>query len=124
MTLTAIVQITVYTCISKEHPEENISSMNDLVIISPPTTQKTSSEGYEVMGTNISTFSNTDESVYYQWPLWLEPALLMSLLIVLLHLLDRQIELTSRSDFLWMTKLRSEEDGGDTMLGINKVIKY
>ena len=101
MTLTAIVQITVYTCV-----------LNPLRHLNPqlPTTK------------NSSIFVYGVESSYSEWPTWLEPVLLMTLLIVLLHLLDRQIELTSRSDFLWMTKLNSEEEGGDTMLGINKVI--
>lgn len=40
----------------------------------------------------------------------------------MLHLLDRQTELTSRTDFLWRTKLRSEEEGVDTMRGINKIL--
>ena len=39
-----------------------------------------------------------------------------------LHLLDRQSELTSRSDFLWQYKLSSEEEGVDTMRGINKIL--
>ena len=122
MTLTALVQITIYTCISKTHQPEK-RSMSEEVRISPPSIPSSSDWKNEIISTNISTFSNDEESVYNEWPSWLEPALLMSLLIVLLHLLDRQIELTSRSDFLWMTKLRSDEDGGDTMLGINKVTK-
>ena len=50
------------------------------------------------------------------------PALLVGLLTCTLHLLDRQVELTSRSDFLWRTKLSSEEEGVDTMRGINKIL--
>ena len=121
MTLTAIVQITVYTCISKTQQHEKD---NEVISISSTSNFSSSRFAREIVATNISMFSNDEEIVYYEWPSWLEPALLMSLLIVLLHILDRQIELTSRSDFLWMTKLRSEEDGGDTMLGINKVIEH
>ena len=56
------------------------------------------------------------------WPIWLAPALLLSFLACFLHLLDRQAELTSRSDFLWQYKLSSEEEGVDTMRGINKIL--
>jgi len=127
MTLTATVQITIYTCISKTQQREKYSR-NEVMISSSSLSSSSFHVKREILTwptnlTNISMFSNDEESIYYEWPSWLEPALLMSLLIILLHILDRQIELTSRSDFLWMTKLRSEEDGGDTMLGINKVIK-
>ncbi len=43
------------------------------------------------------------------WPLWLAPAMIIGVLTLLLHLLDRQAELTARSDFLWQYKLSSEE---------------
>jgi hypothetical protein len=36
--------------------------------------------------------------------------------------LNRQVELASRSDFLWQYKLSSEEEGVDTMRGINKIL--
>ena len=121
MTLTALVQIAIYTCISNS-PEDKRHPMNDDVpmLSAIPLTQI---KDDEVLTSNMSILANTGEHTNYEWPLWLEPALLMSLLIILLHLLDRQIELTSRSDFLWRTKLCSEEEGGDTMLGINKVIR-
>lgn len=57
-----------------------------------------------------------------QWPFWVGFALMVALLAGLLHLLDRQIELTARSDFLWRAKLSSEEEGVDTMRGINKIL--
>ena len=122
MTLTAIVQITIYTCISKTQQQQEKDSKNEVISISSSSNSSSVHFEGEVVTTNISMFSDEEEILYYEWPSWLEPALLVGLLIVLLHILDRQIELTSRSDFLWMTKLRSEEDGGDTMLGINKVI--
>lgn len=40
----------------------------------------------------------------------------------LLHILDRQFELTSRTDFLFRNKLSTEEEGVDTMRGINKIL--
>ena len=48
--------------------------------------------------------------------------LTVTLLTCMLHALDRQVELTSRTDFLWRTKLGSEEEGVDTMRGINKIL--
>lgn len=39
----------------------------------------------------------------------------------LLHILDRQIEFTSRTDFLWKDKLKIEQEEVETMRGINKV---
>jgi hypothetical protein len=56
------------------------------------------------------------------WPIWLAPTIIIGVLTCLLHLLDRQAELTSRSDFLWQYKLSSEEEGVDTMRGINKIL--
>ena len=120
MTLTTIIQIIVYSCILK--PLQQVKPRMEGVSISTPlANQSTILTSEQVTTTNMSTFVDEDQIIFSEWPTWLEPALLMSLLIVLLHLLDRQIELTSRSDFLWMTKLSSEEEGGDTMLGINKV---
>ena len=46
--------------------------------------------------------------------------LLVLFLTVLLHLIDRQVESSSRAEFLWQTKLSSEEEGVETMRGINK----
>ncbi|XP_066589083.1 adenylate cyclase type 2 [Prorops nasuta] len=47
-----------------------------------------------------------------------------SLLLVtsILHVLDRQMEFTSRIDFLWKSKLRVEQDEVETMRGINKIL--
>lgn len=42
-------------------------------------------------------------------------------LAALLHILDRQIEFTSRTDFLWKDKLKFEQEEVETMRGINKV---
>ncbi|KAJ0178523.1 hypothetical protein K1T71_006346 [Dendrolimus kikuchii] len=43
-------------------------------------------------------------------------------LAVLLHILDRQIEFTSRTDFLWKDKLKFEQEEVETMRGINKIL--
>ena len=56
------------------------------------------------------------------WPIWLAPTALIGFLTCFLHLLNRQVELASRSDFLWQYKLSSEEEGVDTMRGINKIL--
>ena len=56
------------------------------------------------------------------WPIWLAPTVIICFLACLLHLLDRQVELSIRSDFLWQYKLSSEEEGVDTMRGINKIL--
>ncbi|XP_054285500.1 adenylate cyclase type 2-like isoform X1 [Macrosteles quadrilineatus] len=53
-----------------------------------------------------------------QFKLW-SPLLI---LMVLLHILDRQIEFTSRTDFLWKAKLKVEQEEVETMRGINKIL--
>ncbi|CAK9803040.1 Adenylate cyclase type 2 [Anthophora quadrimaculata] len=47
---------------------------------------------------------------------------LLILVCLVLHVLDRQIEYTSRTDFLWQTKLKIEQDEVETMRGINKIL--
>lgn len=47
--------------------------------------------------------------------------LILVFLAALLHILDRQIEFTSRTDFLWKDKLKFEQEEVETMRGINKV---
>ncbi|RWS16946.1 hypothetical protein B4U79_08389 [Dinothrombium tinctorium] len=44
------------------------------------------------------------------------------LVILLLNILDREVEQTARSDFLWRAKLRVEQDEVETMGGINKIL--
>ena len=125
MTLTALVQITIYTFISKPSQQYGPPTKNnELFTKGSSSNQSILVEKDELVISDKPISGSPHENNYYEWPVWLEPALLMTLLIILLHLLDRQIELTSRSDFLWMTKLSSEEEGGDTMLGINKVMKH
>ncbi|XP_017756963.1 PREDICTED: adenylate cyclase type 2 isoform X2 [Eufriesea mexicana] len=47
---------------------------------------------------------------------------LLVLVCLVLHVLDRQIEYTSRTDFLWQSKLNIEQDEVETMRGINKIL--
>ncbi|CAH2039985.1 unnamed protein product, partial [Iphiclides podalirius] len=48
--------------------------------------------------------------------------LVLIFLAALLHILDRQIEFTSRTDFLWKDKLKFEQEEVETMRGINKIL--
>ncbi|KAL6421844.1 hypothetical protein ACFW04_010981 [Cataglyphis niger] len=47
---------------------------------------------------------------------------LLALISLILHILDRQVEYTSRTDILWKSKLRVEQDEVETMRGINKIL--
>ncbi|XP_026826717.1 adenylate cyclase type 2 isoform X2 [Ooceraea biroi] len=47
---------------------------------------------------------------------------LLILVSLILHILDRQVEYTSRTDILWKSKLRVEQDEVETMRGINKIL--
>ncbi|KAF7992438.1 hypothetical protein HCN44_001763 [Aphidius gifuensis] len=44
------------------------------------------------------------------------------IIALVLHVLDRQIEFTSRTDYLWKNKLKVEQDEVETMRGINKIL--
>ncbi|XP_058793557.1 adenylate cyclase type 2 isoform X2 [Phymastichus coffea] len=46
----------------------------------------------------------------------------LALVGLVLHVLDRRIEYTSRTHFLWRTKLKVEQDEVETMRGINKIL--
>lgn len=48
-------------------------------------------------------------------------ALFLILIAVILHILDRQSDFVSRTDFLWKAKLKVEQEEVETMRGINKV---
>lgn len=52
----------------------------------------------------------------------LEIGYLLLLVALVLHVLDRQVEYTSRTDFLWKSKLKVEQDDVETMRGINKIL--
>ncbi|XP_074605717.1 adenylate cyclase type 2-like [Brevipalpus obovatus] len=47
---------------------------------------------------------------------------LLVVIMLLLDVLDRQVEYTSRSDFLWRSKLKVEQEEVETMGGINKIL--
>lgn len=47
---------------------------------------------------------------------------LLVLVSLILHILDRQVEYTSRMDILWKSKLMVEQDEVETMRGINKIL--
>lgn len=54
-------------------------------------------------------------------PFEIKTALALSLVVIFFHVLDRQIEFTSRTDYLWKAKLKVEQEEVETMRGINKV---
>jgi hypothetical protein len=41
-------------------------------------------------------YTNFKTLIFRVWPFWLAPAFIVATLVSLLHLLDRQVELTSR----------------------------
>nr|CAH7752623.1 unnamed protein product [Callosobruchus chinensis] len=53
-------------------------------------------------------------------PFELKTGLALALVVILFHVLDRQIEFTSRTDYLWKAKLKVEQEEVETMRGINK----
>lgn len=57
-----------------------------------------------------------------QWPLVLQGTLFLLLIVVVLHILDRQGEFVARTDFLWKAKLKTEQEEVETMRGINKIL--
>ncbi|GAB6033409.1 hypothetical protein CHUAL_013169 [Chamberlinius hualienensis] len=48
--------------------------------------------------------------------------LYLALILLTLHVLDRQMEYSSRVDFLWKSKLKVEQEEVETMGGINKIL--
>ncbi|KOX74628.1 Adenylate cyclase type 8 [Melipona quadrifasciata] len=59
---------------------------------------------------------------HYRIHYLLQICYLLALVCLMLHILDRQIEYTSRTDFLWQNKLKIEQDEVETMRGINKIL--
>ncbi|XP_068892631.1 adenylate cyclase type 2-like isoform X5 [Tenebrio molitor] len=55
-------------------------------------------------------------------PLEAKSALVLTVVVIFFHILDRQIEFTSRTDFLWKAKLKVEQEEVETMRGINKIL--
>ncbi|CAH0547419.1 unnamed protein product [Brassicogethes aeneus] len=52
----------------------------------------------------------------------IKSALVLALIAIFFHILDRQIEFTSRTDYLWKAKLKVEQEEVETMRGINKIL--
>lgn len=55
-------------------------------------------------------------------PLELQTVVVLVVIVILFHTMDRQIEFTSRTDYLWKAKLKVEQEEVETMRGINKVV--
>ncbi|XP_041987378.1 adenylate cyclase type 2 isoform X2 [Aricia agestis] len=82
--------------------------------------------------THIALFASAELFVQYQTreyetefsmlPYAAKAGLVLVFLVGLLHILDRQIEFTSRTDFLWKDKLKFEQEEVETMRGINKIL--
>lgn len=47
---------------------------------------------------------------------------LLAVILLMLDVLDRQVEYTSRSDFVWRAKLKVQQEEVETMGGINKIL--
>nr|XP_037869614.1 adenylate cyclase type 2 isoform X4 [Bombyx mori] len=67
-------------------------------------------------------FSGDMEYEFSMFPYAAKTGMILIFLAVLLHILDRQIEFTSRTDFLWKDKLKFEQEEVETMRGINKIL--
>ncbi|XP_076280852.1 adenylate cyclase type 2 Ac76E isoform X2 [Lasioglossum baleicum] len=59
---------------------------------------------------------------YYRIDNLLRIGYFLVLTCLVLHVLDRQVEYTSRIDFLWQSKLKIEQEQVETMRGINKIL--
>jgi len=70
----------------------------------------------------VSSYYSEQHDGFEALPHQLKTALLLAIMITLLHVLDRQIEFTSRTDFLWKAKLKVEQEEVETMRGINKIL--
>ncbi|XP_066155288.1 adenylate cyclase type 2 isoform X2 [Euwallacea fornicatus] len=55
-------------------------------------------------------------------PFETKTAVVLAMVVVFFHILDRQIEYTSRTDYLWKEKLKVEQEEVETMRGINKIL--
>nr|XP_034831481.1 adenylate cyclase type 2-like [Maniola hyperantus] len=71
----------------------------------------------------FSRFQTMDyDTEFSMLPYAAKAGLVLVFLAALLHILDRQIEFTSRTDFLWKDKLKFEQEEVETMRGINKIL--
>ncbi|KAH8364263.1 hypothetical protein KR084_005070 [Drosophila pseudotakahashii] len=63
-----------------------------------------------------------ETNIIYGLPLEIKGFLLLLVIILVLHTLDRQGEYVARTDFLWKAKLKVEQEEVETMRGINKIL--
>ncbi|XP_011141420.1 adenylate cyclase type 2 isoform X2 [Harpegnathos saltator] len=70
----------------------------------------------------IQLYYENPGSKFYGIHYLMQVGYLLTLVSVILHILDRQVEYTSRTDILWKSKLRVEQDEVETMRGINKIL--
>uniref|UniRef100_A0A1Y1L9N5 adenylate cyclase n=1 Tax=Photinus pyralis TaxID=7054 RepID=A0A1Y1L9N5_PHOPY len=74
----------------------------------------------------LSIFHNYHDSLKdHKFPLLpfeFQISLVLFVVVALFYILDRQIEFTSRTDYLWKSKLMVEQDEVETMRGINKIL--
>ncbi|KAF2905422.1 hypothetical protein ILUMI_00748 [Ignelater luminosus] len=73
----------------------------------------------------LQVFYNYHNSLKDKFPLLpfeVRISLILIVIVILYYLLDRQIEFTSRTDYLWKSKLMVEQDEVETMRGINKIL--
>ncbi|KAF5299844.1 hypothetical protein FQA39_LY11381 [Lamprigera yunnana] len=55
-------------------------------------------------------------------PFEFQITLILAVIVFLYYTLDRQVDFTSRTDFMWKSKLMVEQDEVETMRGINKIL--
>ncbi|KRT84422.1 Adenylate and Guanylate cyclase [Oryctes borbonicus] len=67
-------------------------------------------------------YHDTHDDKFPNIPFEIKTGLVLTVAIILFHILDRQIEFTSRTDFLWKAKLKVEQEEVETMRGINKIL--
>ncbi|KAG5326148.1 ADCY2 cyclase, partial [Acromyrmex heyeri] len=67
-------------------------------------------------------YENLGEPKFHGVHYLIQVGYLLILVSLILHILDRQVEYTSRMDILWKSKLRVEQDEVETMRGINKIL--
>nr|XP_015833065.1 PREDICTED: adenylate cyclase type 2 isoform X1 [Tribolium castaneum] len=67
-------------------------------------------------------FRDYHNDKFFAIPFELKSALVLAIVVIFFHILDRQIEFTSRTDYLWKAKLKVEQEEVETMRGINKIL--
>ncbi|XP_070525346.1 adenylate cyclase type 2 isoform X2 [Cardiocondyla obscurior] len=70
----------------------------------------------------IQLYYEKSNATFYGVHYLMQEGYLLVLVSLILHILDRQVEYTSRMDILWKSKLMVEQDEVETMRGINKIL--